>query len=73
MNTPAKNNSTTTPVQPNGYFKCGELGHYANNCPRHNQQTPRGTTTRGLITIHLLVDLHKRRLRRTRVREELIM
>jgi hypothetical protein len=40
VNTPAKNNSTTTPVQPNGYFKCGELGHYANNCPRHNQQTP---------------------------------
>jgi hypothetical protein len=40
MNTPAKNNSTTTPVQPNGYFKCGELGHYANNCPRRNQQTP---------------------------------
>jgi hypothetical protein len=28
------------PVQPNGCFKCGELGHYANNCPRRNQQTP---------------------------------
>jgi hypothetical protein len=40
MNTPAKNNNTTTPVQPNGCFKCGELGHYANNCPRRNQQTP---------------------------------
>jgi hypothetical protein len=39
VNTPAKNNSTTTPVQPNGCFKCGELGHYANNCPKHNQQT----------------------------------
>jgi hypothetical protein len=24
----------TTPVQPNGCFKCGELGHYANNCPK---------------------------------------
>jgi hypothetical protein len=22
-----------SPVQPNGCFKCGELGHYANNCP----------------------------------------
>jgi hypothetical protein len=40
MNTPAENSNTTTPVQPNGYFKCGKLGHYANNCPRHNQQTP---------------------------------
>jgi hypothetical protein len=40
VNTPAKNNSTTTPVQPNGCFKCGELGHYANNFPRRNQQTP---------------------------------
>ena len=40
MNTPAKNNSTTTLVQPIGCFKCGELGHYANNCPRRNQQTP---------------------------------
>jgi hypothetical protein len=40
VNTPAKNNSTTTLVQPIGCFKCGELGHYANNCPRRNQQTP---------------------------------
>jgi hypothetical protein len=40
VSTPTKNNSTTTPVQPNGCFKCGELGHYANNCPRRNQQTP---------------------------------
>jgi hypothetical protein len=30
VNTPAKNNNATTPVQPNGCFKCGELGHYAN-------------------------------------------
>jgi hypothetical protein len=37
MNTLAKNNSTTTPVQPNGSFKCGELGYYANNRPTHNQ------------------------------------
>jgi hypothetical protein len=37
VNTLAKNNSTTTPVQPNGCFKCGELGHYANNYPRRNQ------------------------------------
>jgi hypothetical protein len=40
VDTPAKNNNTTTLVQPNGCFKCGELGHYANNCPRRNQQTP---------------------------------
>jgi hypothetical protein len=30
----------TTPVQPNGCFKCGELGHYANNCPKRAVQTP---------------------------------
>ena len=40
MKTPAKNNNTTTPAQPNGCFKCGELGHDANNYPRRNQQTP---------------------------------
>jgi hypothetical protein len=37
-NTQARSNNA--PVQPNGCFKCGELGHYANNCPRRNQQTP---------------------------------
>jgi hypothetical protein len=40
VNTPTKNNNTTTPVQPSGCFKCGEIGHYANNCPKRNQQTP---------------------------------
>jgi hypothetical protein len=30
----------TTPVQPSGCFKCGELGHYANNCPKRAMQTP---------------------------------
>jgi hypothetical protein len=30
----------TTPVPPNGCFKCGELGHYANNCPKRGMQTP---------------------------------
>jgi hypothetical protein len=30
----------TTHVQPNGCFKCGELGHYANNCPKRGMQTP---------------------------------
>jgi hypothetical protein len=30
----------TTPVQPNGCVKCGELGHYANNCPKREVQTP---------------------------------
>jgi hypothetical protein len=39
VNTQAKSNNNV-PVQPNGCFKCDELGHYANNCPRRNQQTP---------------------------------
>jgi hypothetical protein len=30
----------TTPVQHNGCFKCGELGHYANNCAKRAVQTP---------------------------------
>jgi hypothetical protein len=38
VNTHAKSNNA--PVQSNGCFKCGEFGHYANNCPRRNQQTP---------------------------------
>jgi hypothetical protein len=28
----------TNPVQPSGCFKCGELGHYANNCPKRVMQ-----------------------------------
>jgi hypothetical protein len=40
VNTQARNNNTTTLVQPSGCFKCGELGQYANNCPKHNPQTP---------------------------------
>jgi hypothetical protein len=39
-NTPARNNDTTTLVQPSGYFKCGEIGRYANNCPKRNPQAP---------------------------------
>jgi hypothetical protein len=38
VNTQARSNNA--PVQPNGYFKCCELGHYANNYPSRNQQTP---------------------------------
>jgi hypothetical protein len=30
----------TTPVQPYGGLKSGELGHYANNCPKRGMQTP---------------------------------
>jgi hypothetical protein len=44
VNTPAKNNSTNTPIQPNGCFKCGKLGHYANNYPRLNQHTPQSNS-----------------------------
>ena len=33
---------------------------------------PRGTSTKELIRIHLFMDLHRTRQRRTRVREELI-
>jgi hypothetical protein len=40
VNTPTRNNNTTTPVQLSGRSKCGELGHYANNCPKRNPQTP---------------------------------
>jgi hypothetical protein len=43
MNTQARSNNA--PVQPNGCFKCGELGHYANNCPRRNQRTPQKSNT----------------------------
>jgi hypothetical protein len=34
---------------------------------------PKGTTTKGLIITHLLVELHRTRLRRTRVMEEFIV
>jgi hypothetical protein len=40
VNTPTKNNNTTTLVQPSVCFKCGEIGHYANNFPKCNPQTP---------------------------------
>jgi hypothetical protein len=30
----------TTPVQPSGCFKCGELGQYANHCPKRVMQSP---------------------------------
>jgi hypothetical protein len=39
--TPGAPVRNTTPVQPNGCFKCGELGHYANNCPKRGMKTPR--------------------------------
>jgi hypothetical protein len=38
--TPGAPVRSTTPVQPNGCFKCDELGHYANNCPKRGMQTP---------------------------------
>jgi hypothetical protein len=31
---------SNSPVRPNGCFNCGELGHYANICPKRNMQTP---------------------------------
>jgi hypothetical protein len=31
---------SNSPVCLNGCFNCGELGHYANICPKHNMQTP---------------------------------
>jgi hypothetical protein len=65
-NTQARNNA---PVQPNGCFKCGELGHYANNCPRRNQQTPQKSITREMTRTPLLVDLLRTRLLRTRAEE----
>jgi hypothetical protein len=37
---PVRSNNPITPVHPNGHFRCGELGHYANICPTRNMQTP---------------------------------
>jgi len=34
-------------VPPNSYFKCGEVGHYANNCPKRNVQTPQNQGNNG--------------------------
>ena len=34
---------TSAPGTPNVCYHCGEVGHYANHCPRkQNQQTPQG-------------------------------
>ncbi|TKC13484.1 hypothetical protein FA727_23580, partial [Robertmurraya kyonggiensis] len=35
-----RTNNPVTPVPPNGCFKCGDVGHYANNCPKRNPHTP---------------------------------
>jgi hypothetical protein len=40
---------------------------------RATHRHPRGTTVKELIRIHLLVVLHRTRLHRTRVRDELIV
>jgi hypothetical protein len=53
---PVKN---TTPVQPNGCFKCGELGHYANNCPKRAVQTPQRVTITCLCSHPHSLTLHK--------------
>jgi hypothetical protein len=37
---PVGSNNPVVAVQPSGCFKCGELGRCANNCPKHNVQTP---------------------------------
>nr|CAB3502402.1 unnamed protein product [Digitaria exilis] len=37
---PVRTNNPATPVPPNGCFKCGDMGHYANKCPKRNPQTP---------------------------------
>ena len=44
---PVRTNNPVTPVQPNGCFKCGELGHYANNCPKRNVRPPQNQRNSG--------------------------
>jgi hypothetical protein len=72
VNTLAKNNSTNTPVEPKVVSSVANLATMLTTAQGIINKHPRGTATRGLIRIHLLMDLHKTRLRRTRVREELI-
>jgi hypothetical protein len=48
----------TNPVQPGGCFKCGELGHYTNNCPKRVMQTPQrdsGNRTGHRLVLHRLL------------------
>jgi hypothetical protein len=73
VNTPARNNNTTTPIQPSGCFMCGEIGHYANNCPKRNPQTPqRNKSQRVDQNTHARGTAQNKTLQ-TRVRKELIM
>jgi hypothetical protein len=47
MNTPAKNNNVTTPVQPNGCFKCANLATMPTTALGVTHIHPKRTTTRG--------------------------
>jgi hypothetical protein len=73
VNTPAKNNNTTTPVQPNVVSSVANLATMPTTAQGVTNRHPRSTATRGLTRTHLLVDLHRTRLHRTRVEEESIM
>jgi hypothetical protein len=48
LNTPTKNNNTTTPVQPSGCFKCGELATMLKTDQSATNRFLNGTIIQGL-------------------------
>jgi hypothetical protein len=73
VNTPAKNNNTTTQFNPMVVSSVVNLATMPTTAPDITHRHPRRTTTRGMTRTHLLVDLHRTRLHSTRVEEESTM